>query len=496
MPLSSSPRIDADEVDRTARRGAARACPTSSVRRAGCSRSARSSSTGPAAKRTRCSRRPACRPSGWCNAPRSSGPPRHAPARSSTPPRTTARRLKLETEDFLDQRLASFEILLDKLGKTVGAGRQKLSIGNAGDAPLRWTSIEDGRPRPRASSTRIGEAGACRRTRSPPAGQCPRTAAPCPASIRRDRGVGRRRPISVSTTIGSPARSGSISIAISTLDGVVVTGTIAMPWATAVPPLPGRRDGHVGRRGRGGLPGRRRATDDAFEIEGDQIDLAPAVREYVLIELPDGPLCRDDCAGICPVCGIDRNEAPCECDTTVRDERWVGPRRAPPRRGLIRCLGGGPNRAHGTFVLADAPIVWRSPFVRCTNHVLIISIAGVPPWLFPRRRSRSRRAAALARRPGGSTRRRAASAPVAATPSAARGVPDAAGRTRVASSSTSADPRLDAAHVAHCGRRNGWRSRPRRDRRRGPRRRSPPARRSCSSARPTWLNASTSVICR
>ncbi len=43
-----------------------------------------------------------------------------------------ARRLKLETEDFLDQRLASFEILLDKLGKTVGAGRQRLSIGDAG----------------------------------------------------------------------------------------------------------------------------------------------------------------------------------------------------------------------------------------------------------------------------------------------------------------------------------------------------------------------------
>lgn len=44
-----------------------------------------------------------------------------------------SRRLKLETEDFLDQRLASFEILLDKLGKTVAAGRQKLSIGSGGD---------------------------------------------------------------------------------------------------------------------------------------------------------------------------------------------------------------------------------------------------------------------------------------------------------------------------------------------------------------------------
>jgi hypothetical protein len=42
-----------------------------------------------------------------------------------------SRRLKLETEDFLDQRLGSFEILLDKLAKTVAAGRQRLSIGAA-----------------------------------------------------------------------------------------------------------------------------------------------------------------------------------------------------------------------------------------------------------------------------------------------------------------------------------------------------------------------------
>ena len=55
---------------------------------------------------------------------------------------TDARRLKLETEDFLDQRLASFEILLDKLGKTVGAGRQKLSIGNASEA-LSMEEIDD-----------------------------------------------------------------------------------------------------------------------------------------------------------------------------------------------------------------------------------------------------------------------------------------------------------------------------------------------------------------
>jgi hypothetical protein len=45
-----------------------------------------------------------------------------------------SRRLKLETEDFLDQRLGSFEILLDRLSKTVAAGRQKLSIGHVTNA--------------------------------------------------------------------------------------------------------------------------------------------------------------------------------------------------------------------------------------------------------------------------------------------------------------------------------------------------------------------------
>ncbi len=45
-----------------------------------------------------------------------------------------SRRLRHETEDFLDQRLGSFEILLDKLQKTVGAGRQRLSIGAAPSA--------------------------------------------------------------------------------------------------------------------------------------------------------------------------------------------------------------------------------------------------------------------------------------------------------------------------------------------------------------------------
>ena len=42
---------------------------------------------------------------------------------------TDARRIRMETEDFLDQRLGSFEILLDRLMKTVASGRRRLAIG-------------------------------------------------------------------------------------------------------------------------------------------------------------------------------------------------------------------------------------------------------------------------------------------------------------------------------------------------------------------------------
>lgn len=54
-----------------------------------------------------------------------------------------ARRLRHETEDFIDQRLGSFEILLDKLSKTVAAGRERLSIGPQRGRPRPETALSD-----------------------------------------------------------------------------------------------------------------------------------------------------------------------------------------------------------------------------------------------------------------------------------------------------------------------------------------------------------------
>jgi len=53
------------------------------------------------------------------------------------------RRLKHETEDFLDQRLGSFEILLGRLQKTVHNGRERLSIGDKVPSPEAEEAVED-----------------------------------------------------------------------------------------------------------------------------------------------------------------------------------------------------------------------------------------------------------------------------------------------------------------------------------------------------------------
>jgi uncharacterized protein len=45
--------------------------------------------------------------------------------------------------------------------------------------------------------------------------------------------------------------------------------------------------------------------------EDGNIDLAPLLREYMLLELPIRPLCRPDCKGLCPECGTDWNTTTC-----------------------------------------------------------------------------------------------------------------------------------------------------------------------------------------
>ncbi|MBX5481679.1 MAG: DUF177 domain-containing protein [Myxococcaceae bacterium] len=61
------------------------------------------------------------------------------------------------------------------------------------------------------------------------------------------------------------------------------------------------------------------AEQDTFD--GKVIDLDPIIREQILLALPMSAVCRDDCAGLCTVCGQNLNEKRCGCDTKVIDPR-------------------------------------------------------------------------------------------------------------------------------------------------------------------------------
>jgi uncharacterized protein len=57
-------------------------------------------------------------------------------------------------------------------------------------------------------------------------------------------------------------------------------------------------------------------------FDGTAIDLDQLVREQVVLAKPAQTLCREDCQGLCPVCGADRNTRTCKCTAQQTDARW------------------------------------------------------------------------------------------------------------------------------------------------------------------------------
>ena len=58
--------------------------------------------------------------------------------------------------------------------------------------------------------------------------------------------------------------------------------------------------------------------------EGNGLALNDVLREVVLLALPMQLVCDEDCKGICPVCGQNRNQGECGCRQPALDDRWSG----------------------------------------------------------------------------------------------------------------------------------------------------------------------------
>jgi len=63
--------------------------------------------------------------------------------------------------------------------------------------------------------------------------------------------------------------------------------------------------------------------DEVGRMQGDLIDLEPAVRDAVVLTLPTNPLCRPDCPGLCPECGVHFDDLPADHSHQEVDPRWA-----------------------------------------------------------------------------------------------------------------------------------------------------------------------------
>jgi uncharacterized protein len=135
-------------------------------------------------------------------------------------------------------------------------------------------------------------------------------------------------------------------------EGVLVTGTVTAPLsgecARCLSPVtstvtasltelylypPARPQGQGAGQGRDTRHGRPDRSDEHEEqddederyLDGDLLDLEPALRDAVVLALPMSPLCRDDCPGLCVECGVPLAEAgPGHQHEDQPDPRWAG----------------------------------------------------------------------------------------------------------------------------------------------------------------------------
>ena len=58
-------------------------------------------------------------------------------------------------------------------------------------------------------------------------------------------------------------------------------------------------------------------------VEDETLETDPILIEQLQLNVPMKPLCREDCQGLCPICGADRNAGACSCAESTPDTRWA-----------------------------------------------------------------------------------------------------------------------------------------------------------------------------
>lgn len=142
----------------------------------------------------------------------------------------------------------------------------------------------------------------------------------------------------VQTTVAAPSELGIAVIRVpegspvaldlrleSVVEGVLVTGTaVAQLEGECVRCLTGITDEvEVDVQELFTYPGVAVSDEETSRLEGELIDLEPVLRDAIVLELPFQPVCRPDCRGLCPDCGVDLNTDPEHDHADAVDPRWA-----------------------------------------------------------------------------------------------------------------------------------------------------------------------------
>jgi uncharacterized protein len=147
-----------------------------------------------------------------------------------------------------------------------------------------------------------------------------------PGARRDDR---RRGPLGALNVAGSRHPDGvEVDVAVTlevAVGGISVVGVVEGPWLgecrRCLRPIEGVVSAEVRELYR--PAGQEEDEEETYLLGLDHLDLRPLARDAILLELPLAPLCRADCAGLCPTCGVDRNDVVCACELTHVDPRWA-----------------------------------------------------------------------------------------------------------------------------------------------------------------------------
>ncbi|HEX6134204.1 MAG TPA: DUF177 domain-containing protein [Longimicrobiales bacterium] len=108
-----------------------------------------------------------------------------------------------------------------------------------------------------------------------------------------------------------------------------VTGRAALSCRRCLKPVPFELDEELTLLYRPGVSGVEAEAEEIYTLpeRGHELDLGPAVREHVLLAVPQFVICDEACRGFCPRCGTNLNEASCDCVVEEEDPRWAALRR-------------------------------------------------------------------------------------------------------------------------------------------------------------------------